>query len=130
MCADLQSVVKDLVEPHLAGNLHRRRTVIHVAWSWLSTKGSICNRLVAVQAGFEPEAPSSPNIPRSALSFSRNSGESRHQRIRSPIIQPEDIVNGRDMTSRIHAREAQLASVVQFTTNMPFFLRAIGLYSA
>ena len=28
------------------------------------------------QAGFEPEAPYSPNVPRGARSFSRNSGES------------------------------------------------------
>ena len=41
---------------------------------------------MVVQAGFEPEAPSSPNIPRSARSFSRNSGESRYRRIRSPMV--------------------------------------------
>ena len=85
---------------------------------------------IVVQAGFEPEAPSSPNIPRSARSFSRNSGESHHQRIRSPIIQLEDIVNGRDMTSRIHGEKPNWRSVVHFTTNMPAFLLAMGLYSA
>jgi hypothetical protein len=31
---------------------------------------------VVVQAGFEPETPYSPNVPRGARSFSRNSGES------------------------------------------------------